>query len=232
MKKKGIKALCSNHASTSTLNQPNPPSLEDMILQLQLQEELARKVNNYNNIINADNDDSNYKLAYFFNDDQRRRSCVNNSDILRSAKNALNQYPRFSLDGKDAMYTSSFSRNVVLGAPAVGAGGRKPGNGFGAAEGLPRTVAGEAVVWCEPGVVAKLMGLEAVPVPVRGGRRRMMSSVIKRQNLRRRSVEVEGRELKEKRSGRRRSCPKKTDYCVLKPTVNGAAASPTGPQFL
>uniref|UniRef100_J3KYG8 DUF3741 domain-containing protein n=2 Tax=Oryza brachyantha TaxID=4533 RepID=J3KYG8_ORYBR len=33
---------------------------------------------------------------------------------------------------------------------------------------MPATVAGESVVWCKPGVVAKLMGLDAVPVPVRG----------------------------------------------------------------
>ncbi|KAE8705682.1 hypothetical protein F3Y22_tig00110418pilonHSYRG00024 [Hibiscus syriacus] len=38
-------------------------------------------------------------------------SCVNNSDILRSARNVLNQYQRFSLDGKDSMYRLSF-RNL------------------------------------------------------------------------------------------------------------------------
>ncbi|EEE54273.1 hypothetical protein OsJ_01176 [Oryza sativa Japonica Group] len=38
--------------------------------------------------------------------------------------------------------------------------------------GMPPTVARESVVWCKPGVVAKLMGLDAVPVPVRGGGQR------------------------------------------------------------
>ena len=36
---------------------------------------------------------------------------------------------------------------------------------------MPATVAGESVVWCKPGVVAKLMGLDSVPVPVGRGRR-------------------------------------------------------------
>jgi hypothetical protein len=43
-------------------------------------------------------------------------------------------------------------------------------------ERMPATVAGESVVWCKPGVVAKLMGLDAVPVPVRGGLRRRKPS--------------------------------------------------------
>ncbi|KAG5414028.1 hypothetical protein IGI04_001595 [Brassica rapa subsp. trilocularis] len=33
---------------------------------------------------------------------------------------------------------------------------------------LPRTVAGESVLWCETGVVAKLMGLEMIQVQVNG----------------------------------------------------------------
>ncbi|KAF3534843.1 hypothetical protein DY000_02038446 [Brassica cretica] len=58
---------------------------------------------------NCDDDDDNLYQPV-------RMSCVNSSDILRSARNALNQYPRFSLDGKDAMYRSSFQ--CQLGASA------------------------------------------------------------------------------------------------------------------
>ncbi|XP_020271640.1 uncharacterized protein LOC109846805, partial [Asparagus officinalis] len=127
----------------------SPKTLEEMLLQLDLEEAAARraKLEGYGEI-------------------NRRMSCVNNSDILRSARNALNQYPRFSLDGKDAMYRSSF-RNF-------GEGCRKPMNGgkkgyemdVERSLRMPPTVAGECVVWCKPGVVAKLMGLDAVPVPV------------------------------------------------------------------
>lgn len=85
--KKGIGSFCNGDASTSTLNQQNvnssfffdsstnegesssPPTLEEMILQLELEEEIARKA----------------KLRE--NDEiKRRMSCVNNSDILRSAR--------------------------------------------------------------------------------------------------------------------------------------------------
>ena len=66
-------------------------------------------------------------------EDQRRRmSEVNSSDILRSARKALDQRPRFSVDGRETKHRTSF--------------------------------AGERVVWCEPGIVARLMGLEAIPV--------------------------------------------------------------------
>lgn len=113
MKKKGIRSFGNGDGSTSTLNQhqstdhgaaaitssttqiPHPTTLEEMILRLELEEEVdARKakLNEYSQIRTAG----------------RRMSCVNNSDILKSAKNALNQYPRFSLDGKEAMYRSSF----------------------------------------------------------------------------------------------------------------------------
>lgn len=107
----------------------------------------------------------------------RRMSCVDSIDIMKSARNALNQYPRFSLDGRDAMYRSSF-RNFV--------DGRKSFCGVGGIR-MPPTLAGQRVVWCKPGVVAKLMGLDAVPVPVgREGRRFSGGGFVSRkQNLRR-----------------------------------------------
>ncbi|KAK3163530.1 hypothetical protein QOZ80_1AG0004870 [Eleusine coracana subsp. coracana] len=149
---------------------PAAVTLEQMILQLDLEEAAARRV----------------KAAAEEEDDgwcPRRMSCVDAGSsaaadhVLRSARDALSQYPRFSLDGRDAMYRASFS-----GCYYDDDG---PGLGLGAAAQrptsagyemdlertlrMPATVAGESVVWCKPGVVAKLMGLDAVPVPVRGG---------------------------------------------------------------
>ncbi|CAM0880850.1 unnamed protein product [Alopecurus aequalis] len=160
-------------------------TLEQMILQLDLEEEAASKK-------------------------ARRMSCVDSSDhyVLRSARDALSHYPRFSLDGRDAMCRASFSsyHDAAMGldGPALRDGRVVPldceggryrrasvccaatGAGYcrsreGGAEGyemdlertlrMPATVAGESVVWCKPGVVAKLMGLDSVPVPVGRGRR-------------------------------------------------------------
>ncbi|KAF2314582.1 hypothetical protein GH714_027768 [Hevea brasiliensis] len=179
--RKGIRNICNGDGSTSILNQktspPNnnsdfynhtastsaipSPTLEEMILQLELEEEISRKV----------------KLDHGMRGG--RMSCVSSSDILRSARNAaLNQYPRFSLDGRDAMYRSSFRKSSS-----------SPSSGPNL---LPQTLAGETVVWCKPGVVAKLMGLEAIPVPIihfnsrERNSKETLSSIIKRQNLRRR----------------------------------------------
>ncbi|OMO62242.1 hypothetical protein CCACVL1_22940 [Corchorus capsularis] len=258
--KKGIRNFCNGDGSTSTLNQHHdqqqppemavtPPSvvasnansmtqsppttLEEMILRLELEEELARKA----------------KLNEFNGFRAGRMSCVNNSDILRSARNALNQYPRFSLDGKDAMYRSSFRNSEIVN------GGRKSvccdqgvreryckiefESRFGKSICLPSTVGGESVIWCKPGVVAKLMGLESVPVLVSSSgskhgenRKQKLSSLIKRQNLRRRAErhEIERRlamemsnnyeDLRLRRSSAEKmgSCSK-AGYCVMKPVV-------------
>lgn len=52
---------------------------------------------------------------------------------------------------------------------------------------LPKTVAGERVVWCETGVVAKLMGLEMIPVTVKGKTGKdKLGTLLKRERLRRR----------------------------------------------
>ncbi|XP_019710451.1 uncharacterized protein [Elaeis guineensis] len=208
--KRGIRSFCNGVGSTSTLNQTKAdcdvsciaaPSivsscmeesnemrssltLEEMILQLELEEEAARraKLDEYGELLH------------------RRMSCVNNSDILRSARSALNQYPRFSLDGRDAMYQSSF-RN--FGAMTSGFEGRRksvccssacrglPSNGYEVdlerSLRLPPTLAGESVVWCKPSVVAKLMGLDAVPVPVSGrhGKKGLNPLFSRKQSLRR-----------------------------------------------
>ncbi|XP_072985361.1 uncharacterized protein [Typha latifolia] len=206
--KRGIRSFCNGVGSTSTLNQRksdrvdvscaaapsvvdscmeesnvtgSPLTLEEMILQLDLEEEAARvtRLDDYSNL-------------------HRRMSCVNNADILRSARNALNQYPRFSLDGKDAMYRSSF-RNFG-GRTSNYEGGRKSAScsrGRSIKDGyevdlertlrLPPTLAGQNVIWCKPGVVAKLMGLDALPVPVsdRNARRRVSPLVSRKHNLRR-----------------------------------------------
>lgn len=263
--RKGIRTFCSDDGSTSTLNQhhkaghhgdsssmvtPLPdnshdgnsgqsPTLEEMILQLELEEEIARK---------SKRDDCNRI--------QGRMSCVNNSDILRSARNALNQYPRFSLDGKDAMYRSSFRNlnKIGEGRKSVCCDRGLRGRFSKSTEfdsklekhwSLPQTLAGESVVWCKPGVVAKLMGLEAMPVPLssQDGKEKL-SFIMKRQNLRRRAerhemerrlaMDIKGSYDGLKR-GRMASCSR-TEYRVMKPvpveSASVAAACPTGRRFL
>jgi hypothetical protein len=80
--------------------------------------------------------------------------------VLRSARDALNQYPRFSLDGRDAMYRASF-RGYYEGMghgpahrdSAIGGGpARRPRASAACGyemdlERMPATVAGESVVW-------------------------------------------------------------------------------------
>lgn len=145
-------------------------------------------------------------------------------------RNALNQYPRFSLDGKDAMYRSSFRNlaHVTAGRKSVCCSRGKEKTPF-----LPPVLAGERVVWCKPGVVAKLMGLEAMPMPIRGSEsREKLGSLIRKQNLRRRS---ERHELERRRvavdmngccSGGIRRGP--SGYCVVKPIAVEAAAAAKG----
>ncbi|MQM14449.1 hypothetical protein Taro_047378 [Colocasia esculenta] len=225
--KKGIRSFCNGVGSTTTLDQRKadrdmscvaaaPPSvaasssfldegntvaaagspltLEQMILQLDMEEEVARR---------AKLDDDPYAYAYAYSDvHHRRMSCVHSSDILRSARNALNQYPRFSLDGRDAMYRSSFrnaGRRSARRPVGFSTGADSPfvedcyygqlGEPRRAtSHGLPATVAGESVVWCKPGVVAQLMGLEAVPVPLGGkqcGKRKVVPAMGRKQSLRR-----------------------------------------------
>lgn len=126
---------------------------------------------------------------------------------LRSARNALNQYPRFSLDGKDAMYRSSFRRQLGTSADMTIQGGRRSHCGDQRTskrssqvnletKRLPRTVAGESVIWCKTGVVAKLMGLEMIPVPVKGkAGKDKLGTLLKRERLRRRerTLDINGR---------------------------------------
>ncbi|KAK4780613.1 hypothetical protein SAY87_016719 [Trapa incisa] len=252
--KKGIRTFCSGDSSTSTLQQvppvdaaahpepeaesarapDRPPTLEEMILQLELEEEIART----------------QKLEERLY--RRRMSSVNSSDILRSAQNAaLNQYPRFSLDGRDAMYRSSFrtpaesilqpGRRSVCGAAEYcsyyGQGSFR--TRFSGCVRPPerKPLGGETVVWCKPGVVAKLMGLEVIPVPVgkigrhrRSERDLMLKSSILRQNLRRRAErdELERRAAADSLGSRRgRNRPERSNlgtcsgngYCIMKPVL-------------
>jgi hypothetical protein len=254
--KKGIRNFCNGDDSTSTLNQHNKanrgdsssnmvtqspagspynmhninansgqsPTLEEMILQLELEEEIARK--------------AKLNDQYYCSRVQGRMSCVNNSDILRSARNALNQYPRFSLDGRDAMYRSSFRnmngrKSVCCDRGLRGRFSENDHDPFDSSLNKTWSLAGESVVWCKPGVVAKLMGLEAMPVPListsRDGKEKL-SSIIQRQNLRRRAErhEIERRLAMDHINGcdgtkRGRmassSCSRTTStgYCVMKP---------------
>uniref|UniRef100_A0A7N0THI2 DUF3741 domain-containing protein n=1 Tax=Kalanchoe fedtschenkoi TaxID=63787 RepID=A0A7N0THI2_KALFE len=161
----------SGHAMVNETPPKRKVTLEEMILQLELEEETARKE----------------KLRDIMMQQPGRRSCVNNSDILRSARNALNQYPRFSLDGRDAMY-----RNFNHISPIPPVRGRRNHCLRGCDDvelgrRLPASLGGERVAWCKPGVVARLMGLDAMPVPVFASRfcsREKLRCMMKRQSLR------------------------------------------------
>ncbi|CAK7339059.1 unnamed protein product [Dovyalis caffra] len=233
-----ITSPCIHRNNNADAAQQSSPTLEEMILQLELEEEFARKA----------------KLNSYVDVGMRagRMSCVNNSDILRSARNALNQYPRFSLDGKDAMYRSSFRNLDSVGKAAAdrrksvccdhGVRERMNRNDFASKFerklSLPPTLAGERVVWCKPGVVAKLMGLEAMPVPMNSRENKeTLASIIKRQNLRRRAerhgmerrlaadmCEFDG--IKRGRSSMP-SCSK-PGYCVMKPVAGEPPANDGG----
>ncbi|CAA6661915.1 unnamed protein product [Spirodela intermedia] len=168
--KKGIRNFCSGAASTTTLEQQGtavateeeeeqgevvepPMTLEQMIRRLEMEEAAARRAK-----VAAEEEEDRQR--------RRRMSCVNSSDVLRSARRALDQYPRFSLDGRDAMYRSSF----------LAGGERRRFAGGGTA-----VVAGE-----------RLMGLEAVPVPVPPppvagwrGRLRPSAAAARKESLRR-----------------------------------------------
>ncbi|CAN4124845.1 unnamed protein product [Withania somnifera] len=245
--RKGFKSFCNNDTSTSTLDhQTAPPvsspnyvmdtsdlrlnergsqtTLEEMLLQLDMEEKMA-------------------KLKEYGPHVRHRMSCVNSSDILRTARNALNQYPRFSLDGKDAMYRSSFCDMSPLLSTSVGARksvccNRKMDMKSSQTQNMPGTIAGERVIWCKPGVVAKLMGLEAMPMSMSTHRKHnkdtTMSAVIKRQNLRK---IAERYEMENKRSRGRavvgmgmcsgglnsrennQSSCSRNGYCVMKPVA-------------
>lgn len=256
---RGFRNFCSNDDSTSTLNQHNncpyeedltsapsqvrsssscmvndcnspnvPPrksvTLEEMILQLELEEEMARKENAARYMYKEEEEEIKSKFHH-------RMSCVNSSDILRSTRKALNQYPRFSLDG---------CRTNMDGLK------------LGRILHLPKSLGGESVVWCKPGVVPKLMGLEAMPMAIskynynddnnsnnnnKRSDKENLCSVIRSQNLRRRAQrnKMERRQKRHvmdsgvcwgsiKRSGRSggggggssSSCTS-TAYCVMNP---------------
>ncbi|XP_038697014.1 uncharacterized protein LOC119993814 [Tripterygium wilfordii] len=223
--RKGIRNFCNGDCSTSILNQQNNdppennPTLEEMILQLELEEEVARK---------EKLNENRGGVAM-----RGRMSCVNNSDILRSARNALNQYPRFSLDGKDAMYRSSFRNNFGGAVEKPGRksvccdyGIRERLNVFDSKPGRKScSLGGESVMWCKPGVIAKLMGLEAMPVPIssRNGKE-TLSCIVKRQNLRRRAERHEMERKLVMNGGERITRSRKGGYCVMKPVAVEAEA--------
>ncbi|KAI3497593.1 hypothetical protein L1887_33000 [Cichorium endivia] len=204
---KGFKNLCTGDTSTSTLNQQKSPdfltplggntkqqqpTLEEMIMRLDLEEKMATraKLQEYGDV-----------------HVHHRMSCVNSSDILRSARNALNQYPRFSLDGKDSMYRSSFRNRTSVDLRSSRC--------------LPAKVAGERVIWCKPGVVGRLMGLDAMPIPVRL-KHRMNSCILRKQNLRRRCLETQElarKKLDTNHHHRVGSCSRAPGYSVMKPVV-------------
>ncbi|MCL7037464.1 hypothetical protein MKW94_030529 [Papaver nudicaule] len=203
-----------------------------MILQLEIEEAAARR---------AKLDD--------YGDYRRRMSCVNNSDVLRSARNALNQYPRFSLDGRDAMYRSNFRpglgglecrrKSVCGSSSSISNSIRVRGMSRICRDGfdidfernislLPSTLAGERVIWCRPGVVAKLMGLDAIPQPVstkRICRGKVSTSILRKENLKR----AERQEIEKRRNvsmGTNNGC-KRVHHRGRNPSGSGEGSSST-----
>jgi len=182
--KKNIRTCCYSEGSTSTHNRQNDTgkvsslALQDLMLQFELQA----------------------KLSDEFSEMRERISCVDDY-ILRSTRKALNQYPRLSLDGgRDGMNRPSFGN--IKGRRSACCDRRLKGEllqenndlesqskvRFGESMSLPCTLAGESVVWCKPGVVARLMGLEAIPLPVssiRSVSKEKILAVFRRQNQRR-----------------------------------------------
>lgn len=257
--KRGVRSTCNGVVSTTTMNQTksadasvsciaapslsngsyvdennlaagSPKTLEEMLLQLDIEEAAARraKLDEYGEL-------------------NRRMSCVNSSDVLSSARNALSHYPRFSLDGKDAMYRSFRNSYVNLegGRNSIG-GGFCRGGSYGyeldveKSLHLPPTVAGECVVWCRPGVVAQLMGLEAVPVPVpsrsRNGKRLSFSDYRKRSLRRMGRYELEKDRIEMRVGGCKEGTGRESaaaGHCATKPAamvlVSGGGGVRGGP---
>ncbi|CAN0889091.1 hypothetical protein LINGRAHAP2_LOCUS16017 [Linum grandiflorum] len=150
------------HRPPSPVGAPTP-TLEEMIKQLELEEEMAAVA-------------SARKAVAINLSSTRRTSCVNTTSdrVLRSARNALNQYPpRFSLDGKDSMYRSSFLHNDddrrgrMSSACCCDVAGRSRRLASLVNDGNSNVYRYDQknVVWCRPGVVPKLMGLDAIPIP-------------------------------------------------------------------
>ncbi|KAG4945617.1 hypothetical protein JHK87_041624 [Glycine soja] len=184
--KKDIRSCCYSEGSTSTLNKQNDTckvsslALQDLMMQFELEA----------------------KHSDDFSGMRGRMSCVNDSNILRPTRKALNQYPRLSLDGgRDAMnhsFVNIQGRRSVCCDRRLKEGSIQENNDLGSkfrfcdgeSMSLPHTLAGESVVWCKPGVVARLMGLEAIPLPVssirRSDNKEKILAVFRMQNPRRR----------------------------------------------
>ncbi|KAL4203127.1 hypothetical protein AMTRI_Chr01g126360 [Amborella trichopoda] len=302
--KRGLRSFCNGSDSTSILNQnktddisclvapslmgscyeysaaygdslaESPPTLEQMIARLD-EEEAAAKAAKYQ---------PNWNWRGFGEETccgLRRMSCVNNSDILNSARNALNQYPRFSLDGRDSLYHSSFQKlppnlaREVRWSPVAELPPRRSvcctgkdrfrGGGFGRDDygadmggrrglssnlaarnasrfrgdfgrdnwgaemernrGLPPNLAAKDVAgWCKPGVVAKLMGLEVMPVPLArnsGGAKAhegLYSNCAKRESFSRpRNTNLERRPVGVQAGKKGSGSGSRPGYCVMKP---------------
>lgn len=161
-----ISSYCDNSTMVSTDDDLSPPpTLEEMLARLDAEAEAEEE-----------EEESRYECRYQglggpyarnISHNSHRMSSVNNSEILRAARNALNQYPRFSLDGRDALHRPSvdFDSN-----PLLLHGGQRPGVN------LPRksfinlenqcqhSPSGNAQGFKKAGLLARLMGLETMPV--------------------------------------------------------------------
>lgn len=133
------------------LSPPPPPplTLEEMLAQVEEDEEEESAAAQL------------AELMALSNNCGRRMSCVNNSDILRAAKNALNtQHPRFSVDGRDVAHRPSIEFSLLDLA-------RKPSDVKKTSMGRENSVCDRSKLpqgFREPCLLERLMGLESMPL--------------------------------------------------------------------
>ncbi|RDX57740.1 hypothetical protein CR513_62994, partial [Mucuna pruriens] len=162
------KTCCYSEGSTSTLNKQNNTIGNS---NQHCQVHLSSKVSSLTMHDVMMQFELESKLSDDFSGMRGRMSCVNDSNILRSTRKALNQYPRLSLDGRDAMCRSTLGnineRRSVCCDRELRRGLLEENNDLlGSRFDKGMSMSGESVVWCKPGVVARLMGLEAIPLPI------------------------------------------------------------------
>ncbi|KAL6567929.1 hypothetical protein OROGR_001597 [Orobanche gracilis] len=192
--KKGFRNFCNGESSTSTLDKKEQNSHQEQ--------------NPLSNLLFPSREPSLEEMFSKLGSSgfqQHRRSCFNGSDyILRRATNPLiNQYHRFSLDGKQAMYQSSFTTMDPMRAAGKSLFHYDVESEKAPRSLLPACMIGgqETVIWCKPGVVPKLMGLDAMPIPLKSfssrTTRESLNAIIRKKNLRKRveRYEKERREL-------------------------------------
>eukprot|EP01018_Ginkgo_biloba_P038452 Gb_01265 [translate_table: standard] len=196
-------SILTNEVSEDDLSPP--PTLEEMLARLDEEEEqrqlqLAGHFPSYNYGDSRSTVPMHHRhgLPYYDIDASRRMSSVNNSEILRAARNALNQYPRFSLDGRDALHRPSFEfvsrmdlprksfcvKQEMGTDPDITDFRRKYCHAQSNPEAktcIPNNENNQSstnVKWRQPGLIARLMGLERMPINSTSSRPQAVHKII------------------------------------------------------